>query len=481
MRSMLKTSEQDQNDQVKESAMKANRKGLSTAAVVAVLGITILSASAVALSRVQVQERVVSAGHVFLLPIASEVTRTLLPDGRMLEIHGKEGVAYLINDHERHPVQLPEVRRFGTATVMPGGEVLLWGGIDAQGHVLDSGEWFEPSTARFAPTGVLALPARAGHSLTLLTDGSLLMVGGWQGAGKFAANAVVWEPLSNRVSTLTGVQDSPRLLPQATLLSDGSVRIAGGIDEQGRSLQSEHHYQPDIHDAVATHPVPASHPITATLLAPDATNIPIRGKLVLRFATPVDVQSVNTHTITLIGPEGTVPLHVVGTEGGRLAFIQPGQELYPTSRYTLFAKGMQAVSGGTMPYQAVGFTTGQPFMPGVASTLDTSYPAKSFVENKTLPPLYVMAGGGHDYCNGSSPKPLCRKHSMVQDGAWYPGDDNVADATGGHWRLYHAHQRHARYPGFGGRVTEGRHRTHWSGSSDRRKAGRQRRSQCGSV
>ncbi|MFG6694330.1 RHS repeat domain-containing protein [Burkholderia pseudomallei] len=55
----------------------------------------------------------------------------------------------------------------------------------------------------------------------------------------------------------------------------------------------------------------------------------------------------------------------------------------------------------------------------------------------TLPPLYVMAGGGHAMCTGEQ---LCRPHTLVRDGAFYPGQNNAPDATGAHWRLYAKYQ-----------------------------------------
>ncbi|GGA37703.1 RHS repeat-associated core domain-containing protein [Dyella nitratireducens] len=55
-----------------------------------------------------------------------------------------------------------------------------------------------------------------------------------------------------------------------------------------------------------------------------------------------------------------------------------------------------------------------------------------------MPPLYVMAGGGHEApCPDDS---LCRAHSFVRDGAFYPGKNNTPDFTGAHWRLYAPYQ-----------------------------------------
>jgi RHS repeat-associated protein len=417
--------------------MKSQRTPGNKAALITALGmVAALSAVALCLAHVPLQEQVVSAGHAFTLPQSSEVSQTILPDGRVLEIHGAEAFAYLIDRHQRQMVHLPEVRRFATATVMPGGQVLLWGGIDATGQVMRNGEWFEPSTGRFAPTGKLSLPARAGHSMTLLTDGNLLMVGGWLSTGEPAVDAVVWEPLTHRVTRVPDASSSPRLLPRASLEADGSVRVQGGMDTRGHLQLSDFVYLPKA-TTEANNPLASTAlPVFATLLSPSATGVPLRGKLVVRLATPADVRSVNADTVTLLGPEGNVSVRVVSAEGGRLLFVQPHEELYPTSRYTLFTKGIKTDAGGALPFQAIAFTTRQLSIPGlVATTQDLPHAA-----SVTLPPLHVMAGGGDTFCGGNKPKPLCREHSKIDDGAWFPGDDNVADATGGHWRLYHSHQ-----------------------------------------
>src|ERR1700743_794185 len=74
-------------------------------------------------------ERISSAGHTYLLPPAAEVSHTLLADGRTLEVHGAEGGAYRLDGSSKRRLALPEARRFASVTVMPGGQVLLWGGI----------------------------------------------------------------------------------------------------------------------------------------------------------------------------------------------------------------------------------------------------------------------------------------------------------------------------------------------------------------
>ena len=428
--------------------METQAKGMGRIGIIALLGTAALSAAALVLCRTPSQESVTSAGHTWTLPRSSDVSRILLPDGRTFEVAGARQRAYLIDGATRRTLSLPEVRRFASVTVMPSGQVLLWGGIDATGKVLDNGEWFEPTTGRFVRTGTLGLPARAGHTLTVLTDGRLLMTGGWSAEGAPATSAVLWQPQQRLATALLRSADSIRLEAVAQLQPDGSVRINGGVDSRGRAVLTQWSYDPATEPSSASRPAAGSSihgtaAVAATLPAANANAAPIRGALAIRFTAPVDLHQLNTKTITLLGPEGTVPVKVIGAEGGRLAFVLPPDDLYPGSRYTLFVQGLHAVSGAAVPFKAVGFTTARVMSTGVMVAGQGGRPAVPGTATSpaaTLPPLYLMAGGARDFCDGRKSGQLCRSQSFIRDGAWFPGDNNVADATGGHWRLYQPHQ-----------------------------------------
>lgn len=374
---------------------------------------------------------------------------TLLPDGRWLSIDDAGQNAYLSDGKSRSKVALPETRRLASVTVMPGGQILLWGGTDASGSVLATGEWFNPTTGRFVRTGALGLPARAGHTLTVLTDGQLLLVGGWSAKGAPANDAVVWQPASQTISTRMSVPEGARFNARAQLQFDGSVQITGGVDTGNHLVLSTWLFQPTaqrVNLARERNLARASNRLV-TFPAADSTNAPIQGPLALRFATPVDVRQLTGTTVTLLGPEGVVPTRVVGTEGGRLAFVQLPDDLYPGSRYTLFVKGLHTAKGDIVPYTATGFTTahvsaqsvvlagqGRRRSPSEAES-DSATPAASEA------PLYVMAGNGKATCSGSERDQLCRTKSYIQGGAWYPGQNNAPNLTGSHWRLYQPFQR----------------------------------------
>jgi hypothetical protein len=163
-------------------------------ALASVIGVVLLSALALAMPPATSPERIHTADHNYFLPPSAEVSRTVLPDGRVLEVHGAEGKAYVIDGNKRDRVKLPESRRFGSVTVMPGGEVLLWGGADAQGRVLDNGEWFNPSTQHFVRTGSCGPHAHRADRRSCTHDGRLVC--GWhardQGGGVATANASIY-------------------------------------------------------------------------------------------------------------------------------------------------------------------------------------------------------------------------------------------------------------------------------------------------
>ena len=426
--------------------MKSERT-MGRAGLASLIGVALLSAIALALPPATSPERIRSANHTYFLPPSAEIGRTLLPDGRTLEVRGAEGTAYLFDGATRRKIALPEHRRFASLTVMPGGQVLLWGGIDDQGHVFDTGEWFDPSSARFAPTGLLGLPARAGHTLTLLSDGNVLMTGGWSSDGAAATDAVMWQSKSHQRSAVSGTVSGPRLEAVATLQADGSVRIEQGVDAKGLPVSTTVRFDPhqqSLNEIIATKKtvVTEATPNVAALPDVDKQSTPGQGPLTLRFDTAMDVRALNPKTVTLLGPEGAVPIRVVGTNEGHQAFVQLPDDLYPGSRYTLFLKGLYTAQGAALPYTAVSFTTTQTPTTGVVMAGQGALPAPHAMTvdaSSHEPPLYVMAGNGQPACHSHADQ-LCRAQSVVHDGAFYPGQNNAPDATGPHWRLYAKHQ-----------------------------------------
>ena len=414
--------------------MKDQSNAMGRASLVGYLGIAALSGIALILPGPDLPIHVASEGHSYILPASADVSRAVLSDGRRLEVHGGVGKAYIVDNSSRHEIKLPEIRRFGSVTVMPGGEVLLWGGVDPSGHVLDTGEWFNPATQHFVRTGPLGLPPRAGHTLSVLTDGSLMMVGGWSTDGEVADTPVLWNSTTRKVTSLPATPATSRLGARATLQADGSVDIEGGLDSHGLVVVEALALQQSV-DKSSGPGLPgalSSTAISYTFPTKNSQDAPIHGPLVLRFATPVDPSQLNGHTVTLLGPEGAVATQVVGAEGGRLAFVHLPDDLYPGSRYTLFVKGLHTQNGQPIPFTAVGFTTISNNASGVVVAGQGGRPVSGVDQMQEQAPIALSTGDGKGACRDVQ---LCRTQSFIRDGAWYPGQNNVPNFTGAHWRL----------------------------------------------
>ncbi|MDQ7997130.1 MAG: RHS repeat-associated core domain-containing protein [Luteibacter sp.] len=359
----------------------------------------------------------------FALDTALDRAEVTLADGRALSLH--DGALSLAGKQ----IALSSPRRFASLTVMPTGQVLVWGGIDDEGRLIDTGEWFEPSTGALVTTGRLGLPPRAGHTLNVMSDGTLAMTGGW-GVGNVPAHDVaLWRPLDRHLDLLPGDGAHVRLKSEASLLADGTLQVTGGVDEIGRPVHDSWRFgRADAATVFKPHGVVASYPTR------DNGGASPIGPLALRFSEPVDVAQLGG-TVSLLGPNGVVKTRVVGAEDGRLAFVQLPDELYPAARYTIFVQGLRTAKGDAVPYEAIGFTT-KAARSGVVLAGEGQRPGTKAPESSE-PPVFVMAGAGKAVpCKPADAFHLCRDKGQVKDGAFYPGQDNVATSSGGHWRLY---------------------------------------------
>lgn len=134
-----------------------------------------------------------------------------------------------------------------TATLLPGGKVLITGGVSAS--PLASAELYDPNVGRFAATGSLTVP-RTGHTATLLQNGEVLIVGGcssnpgW-GEPVPIASVELYDPETGTFAT-TGSMGVARYGHVATLLPDGEVLVAGGCGYPISFLESAEIYDPSV-------------------------------------------------------------------------------------------------------------------------------------------------------------------------------------------------------------------------------------------
>ncbi len=167
-------------------------------------------------------------------------TATLLPDGRVLAVGGRQAwdaTHYLTSAELYDPAanggagtwsatgSLTTARAYHTATLLPDGRVLVVGGKGNGDAPLASAEVYDPTANTWRATGGLAF-ARYDHTATLLADGRVLVVGG-TGAGGSLASAELYDPATGAwraAATIAGA----RALHTATLLPGGKVLVAGG-------------------------------------------------------------------------------------------------------------------------------------------------------------------------------------------------------------------------------------------------------------
>lgn len=138
-----------------------------------------------------------------------------------------------------HTGDLLEPRIGHTATKLPGGRVLVVGGISGGGQA--SAELYTPSTGTWTQTGSLR-NGRGGHTATILPNGSVLVVGGYNGIRPLSS-AEIYDPASGtwrETGSLTVGRDEHT----ATLLTDGRVLVVGGYSNRDEALDSAEIYDP---------------------------------------------------------------------------------------------------------------------------------------------------------------------------------------------------------------------------------------------
>jgi hypothetical protein len=128
---------------------------------------------------------------------------------------------------------LLEARLRHTATLLDDGRVLVVGGQDAAGLILDSSELYDPASGAWTPGPTLAT-ARTNHTAVKMNDGRVLLIGGGEstlnglpaGVGVLAS-VEIFDPDGDAFS------EGPELLEgrghhQSVRLGDGRVLVVGG-------------------------------------------------------------------------------------------------------------------------------------------------------------------------------------------------------------------------------------------------------------
>lgn len=160
-------------------------------------------------------------------------------DGSGDPVAGAELYRPLRETVEALPGALLQVPRWGHAAVrLPGGFILVVGGYtkDVSGNVVRVAdlELYDPVQGTFSLAGVL--PVGAGltdMSVTPLPDGRVLLAGGYDADGNMVNTALIarLDPFNGQVDiSVTNPLDTPRAGHSAVVLCDGTVMVLGGSD-----------------------------------------------------------------------------------------------------------------------------------------------------------------------------------------------------------------------------------------------------------
>lgn len=192
-----------------------------------------------------------------------------LPDGKVLIVGGLDSLGNVLQSAELFDPsndkfseltgagqQLNTARVGAVAAPLPGGKVLIAGGFDGTNY-LQSAEVFDPTNDTFAaltPAGATELQtARQDAVAATLPNGDVLIAGGFDGANTLQS-AELFDPTNNTFTALAGASQqlqSARQDAVAVSLDTGHVLIAGGVDNSGNTLQSAELFDPSSDTFIA--------------------------------------------------------------------------------------------------------------------------------------------------------------------------------------------------------------------------------------
>jgi uncharacterized delta-60 repeat protein len=154
-------------------------------------------------------------------------TATLLPNGKVLVFGGRDKYGDTASDAYLYDpasgtwtANYPGLNSVGhTATLLPNGKVLVAGG-----SLIDGAELYDPATEYFTSTGSMTTE-RGFHTATLLPNGKVLVTGGTTNA---TLSAELYDPASGTWTAANDLMASECSEHTATLLPNGKVLVAGG-------------------------------------------------------------------------------------------------------------------------------------------------------------------------------------------------------------------------------------------------------------
>lgn len=148
--------------------------------------------------------------------------------------------------------------RFGhAACALADGRVFVVGGTSAvmsrrngRSSTLASAEIYDPATGVFTAVPSRMAIARDRPTATLLPGGTVLVAGGQAPGGAGAVFCEIYDPVTNLFSKLDTPPLTPRMAHSATLLNSGAVLLSGGWDSDARATTGTQIIVDPLHDRV---------------------------------------------------------------------------------------------------------------------------------------------------------------------------------------------------------------------------------------
>ncbi len=199
-----------------------------------------------------------SASNTFLNPNPAALsapraneTATLLPGGKVLVAGGAiDNTTWTNTTDLYNPATntitagppMNEAREGATATLLPNGKVLIAGGRNTV--FLNSSDLYDPAANTFlAPDPAAMTVAREDAAAALLPNGKVLIAGGRDASGTALASTEIYDPSANSFSAGPSM-GTARTNARAILLPNGKVLIAGGLGNGSVVLASTELYDP---------------------------------------------------------------------------------------------------------------------------------------------------------------------------------------------------------------------------------------------
>jgi hypothetical protein len=278
-------------------------------------------------------------------------------------------------------------REHFTATLLPGGKVLMAGGQTVTGGSLASAELYNPATRSFSATGSLHT-ARSDPAAALLPDGKVLVTGGLSDNFISLSSAELYNPATGTWANTTPMNAAGYGLT-ATPLRNGSVLVAGF----GGATPAEV-YNPAKATWTDTGAPAVSQGgfVTATLLADGQLLVAGGGTAAAQLYNPA------TNAWKATGSMST-------------ARLDPAAALLPD--------GDVLVTGGNAPGGGAALASAELYDPatGKWSTTGSMTDARYGATATVLPDGTVLAAGG---CSSCGNQPALSSAEVFNNGFWFP-------------------------------------------------------------